>query len=267
MKDVKCNAILYNDSAEERHAHQRTFIMTRKFLAFDIETATDVPGDDFNWKPFRPLGISCAATFSTEDEAPKLWHGGQGVTTPTSKMEKNEAAGLVDYLVAMANSGFTIVTWNGLAFDFDVLAEESGRLAECRQLALEQVDMMFHVFCVKGFPVGLDSAARGTGITGKPAGMSGIKAPQLWLQGRHQEVLDYVAQDVRTTLNLASTCDQRRSLRWITRKGSPSACPLPKGWLTVEDALRLPEPDTSWMDKPMSRSGFTAWLQSEVTSR
>jgi len=49
--------------------------MTRKFLAFDIETATDVPGDDFNWKPFRPLGISCAATFSTEDDLPKLWHG------------------------------------------------------------------------------------------------------------------------------------------------------------------------------------------------
>jgi hypothetical protein len=40
--------------------------MTRKFLAFDIETATDVPGDDFNWKPHWPLGISCAATVSTE---------------------------------------------------------------------------------------------------------------------------------------------------------------------------------------------------------
>ena len=236
--------------------------MTLKFLAFDIETATDVPGDDFNWRPFRPLGISCAATLSAEDETPKLWHGGQGASTPTSKMQKHEAANLVDYLVAMAKAGFTIVTWNGLAFDFDVLAEESGRLAECRQLALEQVDMMFHIFCVKGFPVALDNAARGTGIAGKPAGMSGIKAPQLWLQGQHQEVLDYVAQDVRTTLNLARLCDQQRSLRWITRKGSPSACPLPKGWLSVKDALRLPEPDTSWMDKPMSRSNFTAWLQS-----
>ena len=241
--------------------------MTRKFLAFDIETATDVPGDDFNWKPFRPLGISCAATLSTEDEAPKLWHGGQESSTPTSRMQRNEAAELADYLVAMADSGFTIVTWNGLAFDFDVLAEESGRLVECRQLALDQVDMMFHLFCVKGFPVGLDSAARGTGIAGKAAGMSGIKAPQLWLQGQYQEVLDYVSQDVRTTLNLARLCDQQRSLRWITRKGSPSICALPKGWITVKDALRLPEPDTSWMDRPMSRSNFTAWLQSEVSPR
>jgi RNase_H superfamily len=235
--------------------------MTRKFLAFDIETATDVPGDDFNWKPHRPLGISCAATVSTESRSPRLWHGGQSFNKPAAKMEQNEAAELVDYLVAMVQEGFTIVTWNGLAFDFDVLAEESGRLAECQRLALEQVDMMFHIFCLKGFPVALDSAARGTGIAGKPAGMSGVKAPQLWLQGRHQEVLDYVAQDVSTTLNLARLCEQRRALRWITRKGSPSACPLPQGWLSVNDALRLPAPDTSWMDKPMARSGFTAWLQ------
>jgi hypothetical protein len=101
--------------------------MTRKFLAFDIETATDVPGDDFNWKPFRPLGISCAATLSTEDESPKLWHGGQDVSTPTSKMQKQEAASLVDYLVTLAESGFTIVTWNGLAFDFNYGSKNSTR--------------------------------------------------------------------------------------------------------------------------------------------
>ena len=84
--------------------------MTRKFLAFDIETATDVPGDDFNWRPIRPLRISCAATFSPEDESPKLWHGGQESSGPTSKMQRNEAASVVDYLIAMAESGFTIVT-------------------------------------------------------------------------------------------------------------------------------------------------------------
>lgn len=239
--------------------------MARKFLAFDLETATDVPGDDFNWKPYRPLGISCAATLSTDCKTPRLWHGGQSGTTPTPKMQRNEVAELVHYLIAMAKSGFTIATWNGLAFDFDILSEESGLLAECQQLAVEHVDMMFHVFCVKGFPVALDNAARGTGIVGKPAGMSGVKAPQLWIQGRHQEVLDYAAQDVRTTLNLACLCDQRRSLSWITRKGTTSACSLPHGWLSVTESLRLPEPDTSWMDRAMSRSNFTAWLHSRKT--
>ena len=120
--------------------------------------------------------------------------------------------------------------------------------------------MMFHVFCLKGFPVGLDNAAQGSGVKGKPAGMSGIKAPQLWQRGEYQAVLDYVAQDVRTTLQLALVCERNKSLRWLTRKGTRSECALPSGWLAVEHAMRLPTPDTSWMDKPMSRAHFTGWL-------
>ena len=47
--------------------------MGRKYLAFDIETAKEVPGVDFDWKPHRPLGISCIACQSTEDEEPRVW--------------------------------------------------------------------------------------------------------------------------------------------------------------------------------------------------
>jgi hypothetical protein len=234
--------------------------MTRKFLAFDIETAKDVPGEDFNWKPHRPLGISCAATLAVDAETPKLWHGRAVSGAPAPRMSRDEAVALVSYLRGMVAAGFTIVTWNGLAFDFDILSEESALIADCKKLALDHVDMMFHVFCIKGFPVGLDYAAQGCGVKGKPAGMSGIKAPQMWQQGEYQSVLDYVAQDVRTTLQLASLCEQRRSLRWFTRKGTRADCPLPSGWLAVEQALGLPSPDISWMDKPMSRSHFTEWL-------
>jgi hypothetical protein len=35
---------------------------------------------------------------------------------------------------------------------------------------------------------------------------------------------------------------------------------LPEGWLSMEAAGRLPEPDTSWMDKPWSRERFTDWM-------
>ena len=49
--------------------------MARRYLAFDIETAKDVPGDDFNWRPHRPLGISCAATLRGGDTTCTLWHG------------------------------------------------------------------------------------------------------------------------------------------------------------------------------------------------
>lgn len=44
--------------------------MARKYLAFDIETATDVPCDDFNRRPHRPLGICCAAALPSDAKEP-----------------------------------------------------------------------------------------------------------------------------------------------------------------------------------------------------
>jgi RNase_H superfamily len=233
--------------------------MNRKFVAFDIETATDVPGTDFNWKPHRPLGISCAATLAAGDEAPRLWHGGAS-QAPAARMAGADVVKLVAHLSELAASGHTIVTWNGLGFDFDILAEESGMVAECRKLAWEHVDMMFHVFCVKGFFIGLDSAARGSGLPGKTEGISAMMAPRLWKQGKHKEVLDYLSQDVRMTLALANACETKRALTWITKKGKPSECTLPQGWLAAQEAAKLPVPDTSWMDSPKPRTDFTAWL-------
>ena len=234
--------------------------MARRYLAFDIETAKDVPGDDFNWRPHRPLGISCAATLASDTDQPLLWHGKTWAESPGKRMSQKDAQGLVQYLLDKAADGFTILTWNGLGFDFDILAEESGNAASCRKVALAHVDMMFHVFCSLGYPVALDKAAQGMGLPGKPPGMSGFKAPLLWAQGHFQEVLGYVAQDVRTAMQIAQRCEQRRSFEWITRKGTKSSLLLTNGWLPVHEAQRLPEPDTSWMSNPLSRPEFTAWL-------
>jgi len=234
--------------------------MTRKYVAFDIETAKDVPGVDFDWRPHRPLGISCAAALRCDDEKPILWHGKIADGTPAKRMSQAEASSLVHDLAKLVADGYTLLTWNGLGFDFDVLGEESGSLDECRELALDHVDMMFHVFCDRGFPVALDKAAQALGIPGKPPGMSGWLAPKLWAQGRHQDVLDYVAQDVRIALQIARTCDQRRRFQWTTRRGTTSSMDLRRGWLTVREAVRLPEPDTSWMSSPIPRRQFTQWL-------
>jgi hypothetical protein len=152
------------------------------------------------------------------------------------------------------------LSWNGLGFDFDILAEESLAGAHCRDCALSHVDMMFHIVCALGYPVALDKGAQGMGVPGKPAGMSGVKAPILWAQGRHQAVLDYVSQDVRIAMQIAEAAEKRRKFEWITRKGTKSALPLPRGWLTVSEALVLPEPDTSWMSNPMKRQDFIGWL-------
>src|ERR1700680_4052822 len=100
--------------------------MARRYLAFDIETAKDVPGEDFNWRPHRPLGISCAATLVSDSSEVRLWHGRKQDGAHAERRSRDDVAALVRYLSQMAQDGFTILTWNGLGFDFDILAEESG---------------------------------------------------------------------------------------------------------------------------------------------
>jgi len=234
-----------------------------KYLAFDIEVAKEFPIEAPDWKAYRPLGISCAATLAGDAEEAVTWYGRTAEDPPGERMSQAEAARLVEHLVEMTANGYTVLTWNGLGFDFDVLAEESGRHEECCKLALAHVDMMFHVFCQQGFPVGLDAAAKGMGLAGKTEGMAGHMAPGMWAAGKRQQVLDYVAQDVRTTLQLATACSQRGHLRWITRRGRPTKMPLPHGWLNVSEAGKLPLPDTSWMSRPMRRERFTAWMETK----
>lgn len=235
--------------------------MGPRYLAFDIETAKDVPGEDFNWRPHRPLGICCAATLASDQTEPRLWYGKESDGSPSPRMSPSEAFNLVEYLLEMARAGYVILTWNGLGFDFDILAEESDAHGACRDLAMAHVDMMFQVLCIQGFPIGIDKAAKAMGLRGKPDGMSGEKAPRLWVEGRFDVVLGYVAQDVRTAIEVAQICDRRRSLSWITRRGDRKSMSLNRGWLAVRDALLLPEPDTSWMSSPLSRQEVTAWMK------
>jgi hypothetical protein len=235
--------------------------MKRKYLAFDIETAKEVPGEGFDWKPHRPLGIACAAALASDGREPFVWHGKTAAGTPAGKMSREEALELVRRLMQLVGEGYTLLTWNGLGFDLNILAEESGARDECKQLALDHVDLMFHVFCDRGFPVALDKAAQALGIPGKPPGMSGLLAPRLWAQGKYQEVLDYVAQDVRIALDVALKCEQRRKFEWLTARGMKSSFNLPHGWLTVSKALLLPAPDTSWMSHPIARREFSGWIK------
>jgi hypothetical protein len=233
--------------------------MKRKYVAFDIEIAKAFPDEEKDWKAHRPLGITCAATLTSEDTL-KLWYGRTKSRKPAAKMGQARVKRLVCYLKEMDSDGYTILTWNGLGFDFDILAEESGMIAECKQLALSHVDMMFHVFCLQGHALALDKAAKGMGLEGKPAGMSGKLAPRLWAEGQWQKVLDYAAQDVRTTLDLARAVEKAKAIRWTSSRGKPMQVEI-KHWLTVREALALPKPDTSWMTNPWPRSKFTSWLK------
>jgi hypothetical protein len=234
---------------------------TRKYLAFDIETAKEVPGDFSKWRLHRPLGIICAATCASDAE-PKLWHSTAPDGRPAAQMAQLDVQQLVTYLCLMASQGYTILTWNGASFDFDVLAEESGSHDNCRSCAHEHVDMMFHLVCMMGFGVKLAKAAEGLGLPGKAGGMLGSEAPKLWARGEFEKVLLYVAQDVRLALQIAHECEKRKEIAWISASGSKKAKPLPEGWKTVRDAVQMPLPDTAWMQKPIKREEFLAWMKS-----
>ena len=239
--------------------------MGRQYLAFDIETASTVEADD--WRTCRPLGITCAAAVASDvPDRPVIWHGMTAAGVPADRMSREEARSVVADLCAYVEQGYTLLTWNGAGFDFDVLAEEADAYPDCRTLARDHVDMMLHVLCEKGFPIAIDNAAKAMHIDGKPEGMSGQLAPSLWAEGEFQTVLDYVAQDVRMALQVAEASEDARALQWVTRRGQTRTFAIPNGWLTVREANALPVPDTSWMTKPLDRGEILRWLQSDETS-
>ena len=252
------------DSNKSAPAGQPALFPTHqpRLLAFDLEISKTLI-DDFNeWKAHRPLGISCAATL-LEGEQPRLWFSREPNQGIAPQMHRDDLNALVAYLEEAAGQGNQILTWNGLGFDFDVLAEESGRWDACRALALNHIDMMFHFFCLQGYFLGLDKAAKGMGLPGKMEGMSGELAPKLWQEGQFDQVLKYVSQDVVTTLGIAQAVQAKKYLAWTSNAGKLQRVSLPQGWLAVQQALQLPVPDTSWMRRPVKRSDYLAWTHPE----
>ena len=127
------------------------------YLAFDLETTQRLQLGKLR----QSLGVSCAATLLGGAREPVLWYGGTNRNRPSKRMNRLELQELVDYLDRQVERGYKIVTWNGLSFDFNVLAQDSGMFDECRRLAIDHIDMMFHVLCRLGYGISLNSAAKG----------------------------------------------------------------------------------------------------------
>lgn len=232
-----------------------------KYLAFDLEISKPIPPGASDWKAHRPLGISCACTLRGDQNEAIRWYSWSDPTaeTPDPQMSAEACANMVGYLMEVAQDGYAILTWNGLSFDFDILAEESGLHAECAELARNHIDMMFHLFALRGHYLGLGKAAKGMRLPGKTEGMDGALAPQMWPH-EYQKVLDYCAQDVRTTLDLALAIESAGCLCWSSASGRPNIVDIER-LLTVQECLGLSLPDTSWMREPVSRESFTAWME------
>lgn len=256
-----------------------------KILTFDLEIAKVLPPGCADWWAHAPLGVSCAATLSRDGDRDDLrtWTGAPvehspagGVRGYPAQMTSAEVCALVRYLATMRERGFTLVTWNGLGFDWQLLARECGDrelAALCAELARAHVDVGFQMVCERGFMIGLDAAARGLGLEGKPEGMNGARAPGLWAQGweAQERVLEYVRGDARTLADVHDGLLRARALWWTTRAGRTVARPwIPRlkdnrRFLTVEEALRVPEPDGNDRFTPWDRERFRAWLSRATT--
>ncbi len=235
----------------------KEFRLTDGSLVPGAKTYWAYQGND--WKRFEPLGITCAAAASSDGE---LWNWHAQLNGRfISKMTKTKCQNLVRRLAFLVEKGYIILTWNGLGFDFKVLARESGMFDECKELALNHIDMMFHFLASKGFALGLDAAAKGMGLPGKPEGMDGAKAPELWPTDPHK-VLAYCSLDTTNTLTLAEAVDTAGHLDWTARSGRPNSWQCSR-WLTVKEAMELPLPDTSWMTDPWPREKFYKWTEYE----
>ena len=238
--------------------------MNPNYLAFDLEITKQIRGDFNQWKDHRPLGISCAGLLFDGLE-PRLYYSRNQAGEIQPRVNKGDLGVLLETMREAVEKGWTLVSWNGLGFDFDVLAEESGEWELCRDLALNHVDMMFHFFCLKGFPLGLDKAAHGLGLSGKLPGVSSADAPVLWARGEYETVLAYLAQDVVTTLEVAKAVEERGFISWMSQRGTSQQAMFPYGWLPAKEARDLPLPDTSWMSRPMSREDYFQWTTRKST--
>jgi hypothetical protein len=229
-----------------------------RLLSFDIEISDlfDLkPGEDM--EAYAPFHISVAATAVHTGEE-RWWYSKNVDGTPALNLTPQGACELLEYLAQQQEDGTMLCAWNGLGFDLKWIGHHARNMDLAAQVALRSYDPMFQFFNQKGFPVGLAAVAAGMGI-GQQKLMNGADAPREWRAGNHERVMEYVLGDCRMTNLIVRAIQEAGEVRWLNSKGLISAEPMPC-LKTVEDVLRDPAPDQSWMDRPLPRSKFHDWV-------
>lgn len=231
-----------------------------KWLSFDIEIATTIPEGVEDWSTLHPMGITCAATWASDESNPSVWCGRDDRGAISERMTVAELAPLVGYLHESMADGYRVLGLNTAGFDFQELAASSGHYEICRHLGWNHYDLFFSLFCHLGYAPGLNAIAQGMGCGSKTENVDGARAPELWADGQYGKVLEYVANDARLTLDVALAVESAGTVRWTSKSGRPQVVNVDR-WLTVRESSLLPLPDTSWMTNPWKREKFTAWMR------
>lgn len=230
-----------------------------KFATFDLEIAEPLTDDN----KYTGQPISCAAIATSE---------GVKFYQNWPHMKQVDCDTLLADIITLNAQGYSLVTWNGCGFDFKVLAHQSGMPNEVMFENREHIDLMFHIMCVKGYPVALDKVLTMIGgskqhvVTLKSGEqireMSGKFAPELWQAGETEAVLSYLREDVVQLLKLTEAVDRLHEISWPSKKSGQKQTIKMDEFLTVDECLALPLPDTSWMTgTQLTRETFTGWMK------
>lgn len=225
----------------------------QKVIFFDLEISKQFQrGQD----PFllSPLGVIVAVTQEYWDE-PVVWN-----EEDFSVCSKNTLRALLGYLSARIKEGYKIVTWNGLSFDFRVLAEETDEYEKCIEIAnsIHHIDMMYHFFCMTGFPVSLANIAEGMELGSKESGIDGAMIPSLWKQKKYDLVIDYAKRDVRLTAGIYTeiNINDKSKIYWLTNSGGLQNRTMVDKWGSVVTNNQIALPKRAIWD----RSKFLGWM-------
>ncbi len=229
-----------------------------KLLSFDIEISDVFElGKHEDMEKYAPFNISVGATAIHNGEE-LVWYS-EEEGQPALNLTRERAHDLLDYLDKMQQEGFMVCAWNGLSFDLKWLGHQAGAMALAARIALKSYDPMFQFFNQAGFPVGLGKVAEGMAIPQEKL-MNGADAPKQWRAGNHQEVMDYCLGDCQMTNLIVRSIQEVRQVRWVTARGQISSKPMAR-LKSVEEVIQDPEPDQSWMDKPMPKTKFYEWVR------
>tara|TARA_Y100000385_G_C13003559_1_gene598354 strand:- start:114 stop:803 length:690 start_codon:yes stop_codon:yes gene_type:complete len=161
-----------------------------------------------------------------------------------------------------------IVSWNGVKFDFYLLANQPGtndiEKEYCKFLAKKHTDIAFAFLAERGYMISLSSAI------GRPHELDPKDIPALWACGAPETkslVYNYLEDQSDTILNILHNIENNKRLNYINSKGNKQE------WkpvmhkdklLSVRNAMMLDEPDTSYMPDDLKntfkRDKFITWL-------
>jgi hypothetical protein len=230
-----------------------------KLLSFDIEISDVFQlGKYEDMDKYAPFHISVAATAVYGGEE-RLWFSETPEGHPALNLTRHRAHSLLEYLEQMQQQGFMVCAWNGLSFDLKWIGYQAADMALATRIALKSYDPMFQFFSQAGFPVSLAKVAAAMGVPQVKL-MDGADAPKEWRAGNCRKVMEYCLGDCQMTNLIIQAIVEARQIRWMTARGTVGSKPLPR-LKTVEEVLREPGPDQSWMDTPITKEKFHAWLE------